>query len=275
MTRECNKELEKLLYREKNAKQICAELNNFVDLKSTLLTILQHIQKLSGSEAVGIRLEDDGNYPYYVYNGFPDSFIKKENDLCAKDKQNKRIREPGTDRYYLDCWCGRIIRGIVIPGLSCFTPGGSLWSNNTAELLSLKTDDGKPVFYRNFCIFSGYKSLALIPIKAKGDIIGLIQLNDMRTGLFTLDFIEFMEMIGEQIGLAVKNSLIYSKLKNAMDEIKILETMLPICSKCKKIRDEKTNTWRHVEEYFREYTKADFSHSLCPDCVSALYPGLE
>lgn len=274
MMRECNKELEKLLYREKSAKQICAELNNFVDLKSTLLTILRHIQKLSGSEAVGIRLEDEGNYPYYVYNGFPDSFIKKENDLCSKGKHGKRIHEPVTGRYYLDCWCGRIIRGIVIPGLSCFTPGGSLWSNHTSELLSLKTDDDRPIFHRNFCIFSGYESLALIPIKAKGDIIGLIQINDKRSGLFTLDFIEFMEMIGEQIGLAVKNSLIYTKLKNAMDEITMLETMLPICSNCKKIRDEKTNTWRHVEEYFREYRKTDFTHSLCPDCVALLYPGL-
>ena len=84
-------ELKKLLAREKNAKLICAQLNNFMELKPTLITIIDHITKLTDIEAVGIRLEDERDYPYYVYNGFPESFIRHENSLCARDKKGKRI----------------------------------------------------------------------------------------------------------------------------------------------------------------------------------------
>ncbi len=104
-------ELEKLLAREKNAKLVCAQLNNFMELKPTLITIIDHIKKLTDIEAVGIRLEDEGDYPYYVYNGFPESFIQHENSLCAKDKGGKRIPAADGKGFLLECMCGNIIRG--------------------------------------------------------------------------------------------------------------------------------------------------------------------
>ncbi len=47
--------------------------------------------------------------------------------------------------------------------------------------------------------------------------------------------------------------------------------IIPICAKCKKIRDEK-GRWHHVEVYFKNYYKVKFSHSICPECVRKLYP---
>jgi hypothetical protein len=64
----------------------------------------------------------------------------------------------------------------------------------------------------------------------------------------------------------------YTKLKDALDEINILKKMIPICSNCKNIRDDK-GLWHAVEVYFREYAHTDFTHSICPDCVKELYPG--
>jgi len=264
-------ELEKLLAREKNAKLICAQLNNFMELKSTLITIIDHIKKLTDIEAVGIRLEDERDYPYYVYNGFPESFIRHENSLCAKDEQGKRIPAPGGNGFLLECMCGNIIRGRFDPSLPFFTPKGSFWSNNTTALLTSTTEEDRQSRTRNYCNSTGYQSVALIPIKAKGETIGLIQLNDKREGRFTGDLIEFVEMIGEQIGLAIKNSLTYTKLKNALDEIKALRGLLPICAGCKKIRDDK-GFWHAVEVYFHEHAHTDFTHSMCPECIKKLYP---
>ena len=59
-----NDELNQLLERERKAKIICAQLNNFVDLKSNLVTVIDHIKELKGCEAVSIRLHDNGDYPY-------------------------------------------------------------------------------------------------------------------------------------------------------------------------------------------------------------------
>ncbi len=55
--------------------------------------------------------------------------------------------------------------------------------------------------------------------------------------------------------------------------MKYLEGILPICSCCKKIRDEKQR-WLPVEVYVSERSGADFSHSLCEECAEKLYPGL-
>lgn len=60
-------------------------------------------------------------------------------------------------------------------------------------------------------------------------------------------------------------------LKNAFNEIRQLKGILPICASCKKIRDDK-GYWQQVEEYVRDRTDAEFSHSLCPECSELLYP---
>ncbi|OPY93404.1 MAG: Sensor histidine kinase TmoS [Syntrophaceae bacterium PtaU1.Bin231] len=65
-----------------------------------------------------------------------------------------------------------------------------------------------------------------------------------------------------------------TQLQNALAEVKKLSGMLPICSCCKKIRDDK-GYWNLLEAYIQEHSEAEFSHSLCPDCASHLYPGFK
>ncbi len=59
--------------------------------------------------------------------------------------------------------------------------------------------------------------------------------------------------------------------RDALENINTLQGLLPICSSCKRIRDEEGN-WSAIEEYVREHTDAEFSHGLCPDCAQKLYP---
>jgi hypothetical protein len=65
-----------------------------------------------------------------------------------------------------------------------------------------------------------------------------------------------------------------SKLQEALDNIKTLKGLLPICANCKKIRDDK-GYWNQIETYIRHRSDAKFSHSICPDCAKKLYPDLE
>ncbi|MBI3118114.1 MAG: hypothetical protein HYZ00_05490, partial [Candidatus Hydrogenedentes bacterium] len=62
-----------------------------------------------------------------------------------------------------------------------------------------------------------------------------------------------------------------AELRAALTEVKTLEGLLPICSGCKRIRDDR-GYWNEVEDYFQRHTGADFSHGLCPDCAQRLYP---
>ena len=67
-----------------------------------------------------------------------------------------------------------------------------------------------------------------------------------------------------------KDKLI-DQLQEAAEKIKTLNRLLPICASCKKIRDDK-GYWQQVEEYIRDYSGLQFSHSMCPTCVKEWYP---
>ncbi|MCP4155788.1 MAG: response regulator [bacterium] len=61
------------------------------------------------------------------------------------------------------------------------------------------------------------------------------------------------------------------ELKKAREEIKSLRGILPICARCKKIRDD-NGYWKQVEVYVEKHSDATFSHSICPECFKKLYP---
>ena len=70
-----------------------------------------------------------------------------------------------------------------------------------------------------------------------------------------------------------KDNLI-GKLQKAFSEIKKLSGMLPICSHCKKIRDDK-GYWNQIESYIRDHSEAEFSHSICQECAKKYYPDMD
>ncbi len=81
--------------------------------------------------------------------------------------------------------------------------------------------------------------------------------------------------IGYMVEFFSRENFAMSKnLNNSLNEIKTLSGLLPICSHCKKIRDD-SGYWNQVDEYFRDHGNVTFSHSLCPDCVSLLHPKLK
>ncbi len=64
------------------------------------------------------------------------------------------------------------------------------------------------------------------------------------------------------------------ELRTALDHIKTLQGIIPICSFCKKIRDDQ-GYWSQVEAYLSRHSDAQFSHGFCPDCMSRHYPEIE
>jgi len=64
------------------------------------------------------------------------------------------------------------------------------------------------------------------------------------------------------------------ELNRALSEVKTLRGLLPICSSCKKIRDDK-GYWNQIEGYIGEHSEVEFSHGLCPDCAKRLYPDID
>ena len=64
-----------------------------------------------------------------------------------------------------------------------------------------------------------------------------------------------------------------SELQEALEKVKTLSGLLPLCSGCKNIRDDH-GYWQQVDNYIMEHSTARFTHGLCPDCIARLYPEL-
>ena len=193
------------------AMQVLAALNRTNDVVLLVQDILHLVKESTGLEAVGIRLRDGDDFPYVETNGFPGHFVEAERHLCAQTPTGELIRDDAGNPV-LECMCGNVLRGRTDPAKPFFTEGGSFWSNNTSELLASTTEKDRQSRTRDRCNAEGYESVALIPLHSGEDVIGLLQLNDHRKNMFTLDMIQFFEDMGAGIGIAVAR-------KRAADEL--------------------------------------------------------
>lgn len=83
-----------------------------------------------------------------------------------------------------------------------------------------------------------------------------------------------MENANTELGELNKENLkLIGELKKTIDEVKTLQGIIPICAHCKKIRND-GGYWEQVEEYVRDHSQAQFSHSICPQCKAELYAEL-
>ncbi len=88
-----------------------------------------------------------------------------------------------------------------------------------------------------------------------------------RMQIIDLLFSSFESALEKNQELLVSNK----KLKEALNTVQTLKGLIPICSSCKKIRDDK-GFWQQVEEYIVQHSNANFTHGICPECTKELYP---
>ncbi|MCX6120944.1 MAG: PAS domain S-box protein [Ignavibacteriales bacterium] len=80
-----------------------------------------------------------------------------------------------------------------------------------------------------------------------------------------------IENITERKRTVLERERLIKELQDAVADIKVLSGLVPICSNCKKIRDDK-GYWTQLEGYIQAHSQAKFSHGVCPDCMVKLYP---
>ena len=96
--------------------------------------------------------------------------------------------------------------------------------------------------------------------------------DDILTSPFTQGDIEARISVGTRV-LELENELSaqISELTRAASKIQTLSGLLPICSHCKKIRDDQ-GYWNELEQYISDHSDAEFSHAICPGCLREYYP---
>ncbi len=165
--------------------------------------ILTAIKRTTGFGAVGMRLQQGDDFPYYGAEGFSQDFLRAENSLAVRGPEGGLCRdEHGKVR--LECTCGLVLSGQTNLANPLFTPGGSAWTNDAQPLLHVPSDQDPRLHPRNRCIHEGYQSVALVPIRVNQEIVGLLQLNDRRKACFTPEIIRFFEGLAASFGVALE-----------------------------------------------------------------------
>ena len=174
--------------------RICNEAQRVDELLSRTS---RFFSDLSCCEAIGIRLRCGDDYPYCETIGISEALVEAESGLCDRDAQGVPLRDP-QGRPVLRCLCGEVISGRCTRGGTCSERGSYWTANGTAET------DG---FGETRCHSEGYRSLALVPLHAHGERIGLFQFSDRRPGLVSAEKVALYEDLVDYIAIS------FSKLK--------------------------------------------------------------
>lgn len=156
------------------------------------------------------------------------------------------------------------------------------WDSNIAEPMRAALSGKSGVIigydYRGVKVIAAHEPVADLNI----GIVAKIDLSEVRapflraaliTGVFALTLIIIGVSVFNKVTnpLLIKLSKTVENLQRALKEVKVLRGILPICSFCKKIRDD-DGYWNQVEVYIKKRSDADFSHSICPTCFKEHYP---
>ena len=224
--------------RERLVQKLLQMLNSEELTMDRLGGILKLVQKNLGFEAVGIRLKEGEDFPYYETAGFSDDFVQAEKYLCRRDALGKILCN-GEGKPILECMCGNVICKRSDPAQPFFTEGGTFWTNSTTDLLASTSLAERQGFTRNRCNRAGYESMALIPLRSGDGILGLLQLNDRQRDLFTEPMISFLERLGDIIGIALSRLKAEEALRKSEHSFRSLfEHMMEGDAYCRILRDE-------------------------------------
>lgn len=188
-------------------------LNETKGMRESIQHVFDLLKARIDVDAMGLRLQEGEDFPYFIQKGFSDDFLATENSLLEHTDSGDCCRDC-TGKAFLECTCGLVLSDQIDTSYPFSTKGGSYWSNDTTRLANPPNDARRNP--RNTCIHFGYESVALIPIRTHNQTIGLLQLNDHRKNRFLREEIEGLEDIAAHIGSAITR-------KNATESLKASE----------------------------------------------------
>ncbi|MHB0874787.1 MAG: PAS domain S-box protein [Anaerolineae bacterium] len=208
------------VYRDMSS-EVVQILNEPGPLRSSMQRVVASVKAWTGFDAVGMRLRDGNDLPYLVQEGFPNDFIQTENTLVERGVDGGVCRDDDGN-VSLECACGLVISGKAEPSDPLFSPGGSFWTNDSFRLLDTPPDQDPRHRPRNRCVHQGYASVALVPLRMKDQIVGLLQLNDRRKGRFSPATMAQIEGVSAHVGEALLRRRTEERLVESEEKHRLL-----------------------------------------------------
>ncbi|MEN1760823.1 response regulator [Anoxynatronum sibiricum] len=214
------------LYRELGWK-VLQVFNQKMDLDTTLHHVSETIQKYAGFEVVGIRLKKGEDYPFMVRTGRHKLEEDVFNTLLIHDGDGAVLRDEH-GHPFLSCMCGQVLSGNMPADHPNTTPMGSLWTNELGVVFNEESSEHLAFKLRNSCLNRQYASLALIPLREKEDIVGLLYLADTRSGSLSREMVELLEVVAAMIGEALAHKALGQQLVEKERESSLLISQMQL-----------------------------------------------
>ncbi len=123
-------------------------------------------------------------------------------------------------------------------------------------------------------VFSTWPAITMLySVIASGEYYGNSPIGIWNIGMYLAFFIIVTLLLSKLRIATQQRAGLITKLQNALNAVKELSGILPICANCKKIRDEE-GYWHDVDVYISKHTNVEFTHGICKECASKLYPSL-
>lgn len=187
-------------------------------LHAILTDLAQDICRVTGITSVGIRLAAGNDYPYIATAGFDPDEVRNDNSLFIHQDGHLLRAENGKPQ--LRCLCGEVLEGTKC-SLWPRTPYGTMWTNDFTGTF-LKDCEGLSI---PVCAHRGYRSMAIVPIRVRDELVGLLKLNSTEKDEFNEDIVAVIESLVFHIGESIDRRKVhnyYSLLFDGMSEAVIV-----------------------------------------------------
>jgi GAF domain-containing protein len=122
----------------------------------------------------------------------------------------------------------------------------------------------------------GIHSLLLVAMRVRGESIGMLSLSRFVPGSQPFDEHDrhLAQALADHAAMAITNARLVQQLEALLAErtaeLRTLRGLLPICSWCKRIRDDDRGSWRQIEAYVSAHSDLKFTHGICPECAKTM-----
>jgi len=195
--------------------------------------------------------------------------------ICLVSEDSERIR-------HTHQWC---VAGVDPVESAGFSTSEIPWCmqklNNLEEILIPDPAQLPPEAQkeREFLESNKVRSTLMVPLRYGPSLTGALGFDSLRQPrTWSEELIALLKIAGVVYGNAIERKRaeeergrLFSELQDTLAKVRTLSGLLPICSNCKKIRDDK-GYWNQIETYIRDRSQAEFTHGICPECAQRLYP---
>ncbi len=188
------------------AQDVLKAFYSGVDKEERIRNILWMLKEYTGLEIIALRLKKDDDYPFFTYAGSLGNL-----DSCM------HLRDDSENGRYKGL-CGSVISGGPDSLKNLLTKEGSFWTEDLSSHKCGKTMCDSFNGKNNICFHEGCRTIALIPLKTEGEVVGLLHLADKQSGLLQYSQILFLETIVSSIVSLLKRQEAEDALKVSLED---------------------------------------------------------